>query len=88
MSGDKDDDSGASEKGLKSLLIETLRGICNNDAAPAAAKAQAARTLAEIAGLIGKHAEPLRDDDTPGAELSETELDKQIADLKRHLAET
>lgn len=39
------------------IARETLRAICQDATASASAKASAARTLAEMAGAIGRHAE-------------------------------
>ncbi len=40
------------------LVRQTLRRICRDAAAPAAARAQAARTLAEMAHMLGRSAAP------------------------------
>ncbi len=72
--------------GLKQLVINTLRGVCEDKAAPAAAKATAARTLAEIEGLLGKfQTVPIRND-TEGENMSETDIDQEIQELRKRTA--
>ena len=67
--------------GLKEIVIKTLQDVCLDTAAPAAARAQAARTLAEVSGLLGKYQAPPSDDETPSELLTENELDAAIAAL-------
>ena len=60
----------------RDFITETLRGIMADATAPAAARAQAARTLAEMVGALGRHSAPPGDADTkPVAELSRAELE-------------
>jgi hypothetical protein len=68
-------------KTTKTLVDETLTAICQDKDAPAAAKAQAARTLAEIHGLLGRHAEPPKDDERP-SEMTSTQVDDEIRRLR------
>ena len=42
---------------LTDIARQTLIAVCQDATAPASAKASAARTLAEMAGAIGRHAE-------------------------------
>jgi hypothetical protein len=58
--------------------VSSLRAVASNPLAPAAARAGAARTLAEVAGLIGRNS---RTDNGPKAtaEMSIGELDAAIA---------
>lgn len=74
-----------SSTGLKDIVIATLKSVCLDVSAPAAAKAQAARTLAEIEGLLGKYQAPPTDDETHGELLSEGEIDAQISELNKKL---
>lgn len=73
----------ASSNEIKDLAIETLRAVCVDDAAPAAAKAGAARTLCEIIGLIGKNAQADALDAKSLSEMSAAELDAEIKRLSR-----
>lgn len=68
--------------GLQDVVIDTLLCVCMDVSAPAAARAQAARTLAEIEGLLGKYQAPPTGDEIQGERLSEDELDAEIAALK------
>lgn len=52
-----------------------LRDIARDPAAPAAARASAARTLAEISGAIGRHSEKPRDNKDI-TEMDEGELER------------
>ncbi len=79
----KDDMPKTPSPGLKDVVIETLKNVCLDKSAPAAAKAQAARTLAEIEGLLGKYQAPPTDDETAGELLSESEIDAEIARLTK-----
>ena len=71
--------------GIKDLVIETLKNVCQDVGAPAAAKAQAARTLAEISGLLGKYQSTPVEEETQGETLSESDLDKEINALRNRL---
>jgi hypothetical protein len=62
------------------LIKQTLRAIMLDTNAPAAAKAQAARTMAEIAGALGKHSKPGGIvSGRPLAELTREELEAELA---------
>lgn len=63
------------------LVRETLRGIMQDKAAPAAAKAQAARTLAEMSQLLGRHQRETVQPGTPVKELSRDDLEAELAAL-------
>jgi hypothetical protein len=64
------------------LIRETLREVMRGDA-PAAAKAQAARTFAELTGLLGRHQDkPDSADSRPLSALSQTELRAELHRLK------
>lgn len=56
-----------------------LRGIIADTAAPAAARAQAARTLAEMLGALGRHSAPPRRQRRAVTELSREELEAEAA---------
>jgi hypothetical protein len=61
------------------LAVITLQTICKDPTAPAAARAQAARTLLEISGILKNPVLDLRK--TPINELSSSEIDKRISEL-------
>ena len=59
---------------LTNIARETLIAVCRDATAPASAKASAARTLAEMAGSIGRHAEkPSTNKDLADMTLDELE---------------
>jgi hypothetical protein len=62
------------------IAIATLRGICRDSQAPAGARAQAARTLLEVAGALGK--DTGNGDTGEGSEMTGEALDKLIQELK------
>ncbi|MEM0949548.1 MAG: hypothetical protein AAGK37_19270 [Pseudomonadota bacterium] len=68
---DADDDPELSDA---DLVRQTLRLIMRDQDAPAAAKAQAARTLAEMARLIGGNAKSADNPDDPVRELDRDAL--------------
>lgn len=72
---------------LKGLAIETLRQVCLDVGAPAQSRAAAARSIAEIVGLLGKNSESLADNSTKdlGA-MTAAEIDKEIARLSKQSA--
>lgn len=61
------------------LVRRTLRAICADPAAQASARAQAARTLAEMTQLIGRAAKPVTDPGKPVRDLSRAELEAALA---------
>lgn len=61
-----------------SLARQTLRDIMRDPLASAAAKASAARTLAEMAGALGRHAKPPADSDRPLHEMTRAELEQAL----------
>jgi len=63
------------------LIKQTLRDIMGDKAAPAAAKAQAARTLAEMVQALGRHAAPATAPDRPIADMGAAELEAELARL-------
>jgi hypothetical protein len=63
------------------LAKETLRQICITPDAPSNAKATAARTLLELVGALGRHADPSSLDTIPASEMSLEQLDERIAAL-------
>ena len=66
-----------------SLIRTILRQLLQSKTTPAAAKAQAARTLAEMRGLLGRHQERPADLDTrPLSGLSQAELRAELARLQ------
>jgi hypothetical protein len=70
---------------LQVAALGALQSVALDGDAPAAARAQAARTLLEFVGAIGRHApEPAAKTATkPAAEMSLAELDAAIAALDR-----
>jgi hypothetical protein len=63
------------------LAKRTLQAICDDLGAPAAARAQAARTLLELAGAL-KNATPDTTRKAPG-EMTLAEVDERLAALAR-----
>jgi hypothetical protein len=62
---------------IRNVVVVTLRALALDQTAPASARAQACRTLAEIAGMLKPP--PSRADTGTVSELSEGELDALIA---------
>ena len=71
-------------KGLndREIVLQTLRDVARDAGAPAAARAQAARTLAEIARMIGAQREDDTQDKDP-SELTLGEIDRELTRLRR-----
>jgi hypothetical protein len=64
-----------------------LVGLMQDQNAGAQARASAARTLAEIKGLLGRHqAKPDRTRDTPLDEMSRDELVQELGRLRSRVA--
>jgi len=66
------------------LAKETLRQICVSHDAPSNAKATAARTLLELVGALGRHADPSSMNTIPASEMSLEQLEARIASLVSH----
>ena len=66
---------------LKGLAIETLRQVCLDKGAPSQSRAAAARSIAEIVGLLGKNAEIISD--TSAKDLSLMTAQELDAEIKR-----
>ena len=65
------------------LAMQTLLQVCLDLQAPAAARAGAARTLAEIEALVGRNSESHGESSTKNlSELTASELDAEIKRLK------
>ena len=62
----------------EALAIQTLSSICGDPDAPATARASAARTLLELAGLIGRLQVEKPNSNKALHELSLDELDREI----------
>jgi phage terminase small subunit len=62
---------------LANVATGTLQAIMTDKEAPAAARVQAARTVLEMSGEIGRHKRP-DDEDRPLSELSADELTRMI----------
>lgn len=71
------------EETIRELAIKTLMGVCKDLDAPAAARAQASRTLLETIGVVGKSASGLPDDARDLASMTAAELDAEIRRLSR-----
>lgn len=64
-------------------MSDRLRDVLSDDRSPASAKVFAARTLAEMDGLIGKHqAAPSNVPTAPLASLSREQLTGELARLR------
>lgn len=63
------------------LVKKTLRAIMQDVSAPAAAKAQAARTLAEMVQALGRHAPAVAAENKPIRETSRGDLEAELARL-------
>jgi hypothetical protein len=66
---------------IKDLALRTLKAVCDDADAPAAAKAGAARTMCEIIGLIGKNSQSDALATKSLADMNASELDAEIARL-------
>lgn len=68
---------------LEAIALSALKAVAADPAAPAAARASAARTLLEAAGMIGRHApEPSQATTKPSNELSKAELLAEVQRLR------
>jgi hypothetical protein len=66
------------------LAKATLCAICLSSDAPSNAKATAARTLLELVGALGRHADPSSLNTIPASEMSLEQLEARIAALVSH----
>jgi hypothetical protein len=66
------------------LAKETLQQICLAPSSPSNAKASAARTLLELVGALGRHADPTSMNTIPASEMSLEQLEARIASLVSH----
>jgi hypothetical protein len=64
------------------LVKETLRLIMRDPLAPAAAKAQAARTMAEMLMMLGRAQQPPVDPSKPITELTRSALEAELAAIR------
>lgn len=62
----------------ETLAKAALRAVMLDPTAPAAAKAQAARTMLELSGSLGKHAKPPVDPSRSLAEMTPEELRAEL----------
>jgi hypothetical protein len=66
------------------LALDTLRAVCQDPNAPAAARAGAARTILEARQVIGRHAAQGSDlSDKPLSALSRDELEAELRALNQ-----
>jgi len=63
------------------LAKQALRDVLQDGAAPAAARAAAARTMLELNGALGRHAAPTIHPGKPTSELSRDELEAELEAL-------
>lgn len=63
------------------LARQALRAVAGDKDAPAAARAAAARTLLELTGDLGRHAQPPVDETKPPAEMTVDEMRAELAAL-------
>lgn len=63
------------------LAKQALRDVLSDGAAPAAARAAAARTMLELNGALGRNAAPLVDPSKPTVEMSRADLEAELAAL-------
>lgn len=75
----EDEGADLSSMDNKGLVVFSLRQILTDAGASAAAKASAARTLAEIEGVLGRHAAPPKDASKPLASMTREELEAELA---------
>jgi hypothetical protein len=74
--------AGESPETVREIVLRTCREIAGDSAAPPAARVQAARTLAEMAGFLGKvQTGALDTGETREAEMSPEDIDRAIARL-------
>ena len=66
------------------LAKRTLQSICVAYDSPSNAKATAARTLLELVGALGRHADPASMNTIPASEMSLEQLEARIASLVSH----
>ena len=64
------------------LARSALRAVAGDATAPPAARAQAARTLAEMAGALGRHALAPVTDTRPLTDLSAADLRAELARVR------
>jgi hypothetical protein len=69
---------------IRDVAVIVLREVALDKAAPAAARGAAARSLAEIAGLLGRNAEGAQDIESKSlSEMNASEIDAEIRRLSR-----
>ncbi len=66
---------------MREIAIAALVRVASDADAPAAAQAQAARTLAEMAGLIGPRAVPDTGASKPASEMTLDEINAELTRL-------
>ncbi len=70
---------------IRELAQTALVEVCKAPKTPAAARAQAARTLLEMTGAIGRHAKPAEDEDAKDlATMSKDEMLAALAEMRRN----
>ena len=68
---------------LEEIALSALKAVAGDPSAPAAARASAARTLLEAAGMIGRHApEPSQSQAKATNELTKAELLEEVQRLR------
>jgi len=66
----------------EALALATLRAVMRSKNAPSSARAQAARSVLEACGRLGKNAAPSVTRDAPAAEISLANLEARILALE------
>lgn len=75
-----------SEKDLKTLAIQTLTTICRSKTSSSTAKSQAARTILELEGLIGRLQSDKNLNVSKGLhEMSDAQLSQELERLRAAL---
>ncbi len=73
----------ADSAALKLSALDALASIVRDASAPAAARGAAARTILEVVGAIGRHAEPDRDTtDKAASTMSRAEIEEELRRLR------
>jgi hypothetical protein len=62
----------------KNLILGALRDVIADRDAPAAARVQAARTLAEIIGALGRHADAPPPSNKSSGDMTLDEIDAEL----------
>jgi len=75
-------DTGAGDR-LLGVALAALEAVAGDASAPAAARAQAARTILEMRGAIGRNSRPPDDEFRPTDGMSAADLRAELARMRR-----